>query len=107
MILALVAMAWAIRRPRPDVLMQLADVRLGLKERLSTAWERRAKNGAMDALLRQDALHHADRDILQRAFPVRVNRGELGGLAAVAAAALALAALPKALDQVLARGPAH
>jgi hypothetical protein len=103
MIVALVAIAWAIRRPRPDALMQLADVRLGLKERLSTAWERREANGAMDALLRQDALHHADRDLLKGAFPIRVNRRELGVLAAVAAAALALAVLPNPMDQVLAQ----
>ncbi len=102
-ILAFVAIGWAIRRPRPHVLMQLADVRLGLKERLSTAWERREANGAMDALLRQDALQHADRDILEHAFPIRVNRRELGVLAAVAAAALALAVLPNPMDQVLAQ----
>jgi hypothetical protein len=102
-IIALVAVAWLIRRPRPDVLMQMADVRLGLKERLSTAWERREVNGAMDALLRQDALHHADRDLLERAFPIRLNRRELGVLAAAAAAALALAILPNPMDQVLAQ----
>jgi uncharacterized protein YoxC len=102
-IVAFVAVAWLIRRPRPDVLMQTADVHLGLKERLSTAWERREENGAMDALLRQDALVHADRDLLKRAFPVRLSRRELGVLAAVAAAALALAILPNPMDQVLAQ----
>jgi hypothetical protein len=78
-------------------------VRLGLKERLSTAWERREVNSTMDALLRQDALHHADRDLLQRAFPIRLNRRELGVLAAAAAVALALAILPNPMDQVLAQ----
>jgi hypothetical protein len=102
-IIALVAVAWLVRRPRPDVLMQMADLRLGLKERLSTAWERREVNGAMDTLLLQDALHHADRDLLKRAFPVRLNRRELGVLAAAAAAALALAVLPNPMDQVLAQ----
>jgi hypothetical protein len=102
-IIAVAAVAWLVRRPRPDVLMQTADLRLGLKERLSTAWERREVNGAMDALLRQDALHHADRDLLQRAFPIRLNRRELGVLAVAAAAALALAILPNPMDQVLAQ----
>jgi hypothetical protein len=98
-----VAAAWVIRRPRPDTLMRRADLRLGLKERLSTAWERREATGAMDALLRHDALHHAERDQLERAFPIRVNRRELGVLAVVAAAALALAVLPNPMDQVLAQ----
>src|SRR4029077_5777605 len=75
------AAAWVIRRPRPEALMQRADTRLGLKERLSTAWERREASGGMDALLRQDALHHADQERLVRAFPIRVNRRELGVLA--------------------------
>jgi hypothetical protein len=102
-IVALAAVAWLVRRPRPDVLMQIADVRLGLKERLSTAWERREEKGAMDALLRQDALVHADRDRLRRAFPIRLRRRELGVLAAIAAVALALAILPNPMDQVLAQ----
>ena len=102
-ILLVAVAAWVIRRPRPETLMQRADTRLGLKERLSTAWERREAVGAMDSLLRQDALHHADRDRLERAFPIRVNRRELGVLAVIAAAALALAVLPNPMDQVLAQ----
>src|SRR5690349_6293170 len=39
--IALAAIAWLLRRPSADSLMALADLRLGLKERLSTAWERR------------------------------------------------------------------
>lgn len=101
--LAVVATAWIIRRPRPDVLMQLADMRLGLHERLSTAWERRAERGVMDDLLRQDALQHAQRDRLTHAFPLRINRKEAGVLAILAAAALALAVLPNPMDQVLAQ----
>jgi hypothetical protein len=102
-ILVAVVIAWIIRRPGPDALMQLADVRLGLQERLSTAWERRAASGVMDDLLRRDALQHAQLDRLRRAFPVRINRREAGVLAIVAAAALALAVLPNPMDQVLAQ----
>jgi hypothetical protein len=102
-ILVAVATAWIVRRPGPDALMQRADVRLGLQERLSTAWERRAASGVMDDLLRRDALQHAQLDRLRRAFPVRINRREAGVLAIVAAAALALAVLPNPMDQVLAQ----
>jgi len=102
-IFAAVAIAWTVRRPRPDVLMQRADLRLGLRERLSTAWERRAANGVMDGLLREDALQHAERDRLKHAFPTRVSRREASVLAVVAVAALALAVLPNPMDQVLAQ----
>jgi hypothetical protein len=97
------AIVWIVTRPRPAVLMQTADRRLGLKERLSTAWERRASTGMMDDLLRQDALQHADSGRLGRAFPVRINRREAGVFAIAAAAALALAVLPNPIDQVLAQ----
>jgi hypothetical protein len=102
-IFAAVAVAWTVRRPRPDTLMQLADLRLGLHERLSTAWERRAASGVMDSLLREDALQHAERDRLKHAFPIHVSRREASVLAVIAAAALALAVLPNPMDQVLAQ----
>jgi hypothetical protein len=101
--LAVAATAWAVSRPAPDVLMRLADLRLGLKERLSTAWERRTASGVMDDLLRRDAIQHAQRDRLEKAFPVRINRTEAGVLAIVAAAVLALAVLPNPMDQVFAQ----
>jgi hypothetical protein len=99
--LAVVVIAWIARRPGPELLMRAADVRLGLKERLSTAWERRGASGTMDELLRRDALQHSDLDRLGQAFPVRINRREAGALAIVAAVALALAVLPNPMDQVL------
>ena len=102
-IVAVAAFAWIVRRPRPDSLMQRADLRLGLHERLSTAWERRGANGVMDGFLREDALLHAERDRLERAFPIRVSRREASVLAVVAVAALALALLPNPMDQVLAQ----
>jgi chemotaxis protein histidine kinase CheA len=105
-VLAAVAIAWIARRPRPDVLMQVADVHLGLKERLSTAWERRAANGVMDDLLREDALQHALRDRLVRAFPIRINRREARAVVILAVAALALAVLPNAMDRLLAQAQA-
>jgi hypothetical protein len=105
-VLAAVAIAWIATRPRPDVLMQVADVHLGLKERLSTAWERRAADGVMDDLLRQDALQHARRDRLVRAFPIRISRREAGAVGILAAAALALAVLPNPMDRLLAQAQA-
>jgi hypothetical protein len=100
-ILAAAALAWFVIRPRPDALMQRADMRLGLQERLSTAWERRGADGAMDGFLRQDALRHAERDRLKKAFPVRINRREGAAVAIVAATAFALFVLPNPMDQVL------
>ena len=99
--LAVVVIAWIARRPGPELLMRAADVRLGLKERLSTAWERRGASGTMDELLQRDAVQHADPDRLGQAFPVRINRREAGVLAIVAAIAFALAVLPNPMDQVL------
>lgn len=97
------AIAWIVTRPRAGMLMQRADLRLGLKERLSTAWERRALAGPMDDLLRGDAIEHAQREQLSHAFPLRLNRTEAGVLVIVAAAAVALAVLPNPTDQVLAQ----
>src|SRR5438552_13663153 len=74
--LAIAAAAWLIRRPSAALLMAMADIRLGLKERLSTAWERRAESGPLDDAQRHDAVQHAARASLPAAFPVRVNRGE-------------------------------
>ena len=101
--LAVAALAWLASRPGPGVLMSAADQRLGLKERLSTAWERRSSSGLMDELLRLDALQHAERARLARAFPIRINRRELGVLAIVAVAAVLLAVLPNPMDQLLAQ----
>jgi len=101
--LAVAAIAWLLRRPSASILMRLADIRLGLKERLSTAWERRAESGALDDVQRRDALQHATRTRLAAAFPVRVNRGEASLVAILAIFALALALLPNPMDQVLAQ----
>lgn len=101
--LAVAATAWLASRPGPGLLMSLADQSLGLKERLSTAWERRASSGLMDDLQRLDALQHAKRARLARAFPMRVNRREVGVLAMVAVAALLLAILPNPMDRLLAQ----
>jgi len=99
----LIVIAWSLRRPSATVLMALADIRLGLKERLSTAWERRAEAGPMDGALRQDAMRHAAGAQLVSAFPVRVNRGEASLVAVLAIFALGLAVLPNPMDQVLAQ----
>src|SRR5438132_1249714 len=100
---ALVVLAWSLRRPSAPLLMALADIRLGLKERLSTAWERRAEAGPMDGALRQDALRHAAGASPVRAFPVRVNRGEASLVAVLTIFALGLALLPNPMDRVLAQ----
>jgi len=101
--LAIAAAAWLIRRPNAALLMAIADIRLGLKERLSTAWERRGESGPLDDSQRRDALQHADRANLPAAFPVRVNRGEASVVAILAIFSLALALLPNPMDQVLAQ----
>jgi hypothetical protein len=101
--LAVAAIAWLLRRPSAAILMRLADIRLGLKERLSTAWERRSESGALDDVQRRDALQHATRSRLAAAFPVRVNRGEASLVAVLSIFALALALLPNPMDQVLAQ----
>ena len=54
-IFAAAAVAWMVRRPRPDTLMQRADLRLGLHERLSTAWERRATTRRTGRAFRQSS----------------------------------------------------
>ena len=95
--------AWLLRRPSAAVLMRLADFRLGLKERLSTAWERRSESGPMDAVQLRDALRQASGTRLATAFPVRVNRGEASVVAVLAIFSLALALLPNPMDQVLAQ----
>lgn len=101
--LALAAIAFVLRRPSAAILTRLADIRLGLKERLSTAWERRTESGALDEAQRHDALRHAAGTRLAAAFPVRVNRGEASLVAVLAIFALALALLPNPMDQVLAQ----
>lgn len=100
-VFALVAVAWIFARPRPPGLMRIADARLGLKERLSTAWERRYASGPMDQALRQDALEHAARAQLAKAFPVGFPRREALLIAVVAVASFALVLLPNPMDQVL------
>ncbi|MEP6752530.1 MAG: hypothetical protein ABI959_07280, partial [Candidatus Dormiibacterota bacterium] len=102
-IIVVAAIAWLVSRPGPSALMSAADQRLGLKERLSTAWERRTADGSMDTLLRRDALEHAGRARLAHAFPIRINRQELGLLAIIAIAAMLLAVLPNPMDQLLAQ----
>lgn len=102
-VLAAVAVAWVAVRPRPIGLMRTADLRLGLKERLSTAYERRLESGPLDAALRRDALEKAARVQLAAAYPVGVRRGEMLLTAAVAAAAAGLFLLPNPMDQVLAQ----
>jgi hypothetical protein len=95
--------AWLVRRPQPPELMRRADMRLGLKERLSTAWERRAETGPLDDLQRRDALQHAARARLAAAFPLGLRRWEASLLVLVAAGAVALAVLPNPMDQMLAQ----
>lgn len=100
---AAVAVAWVAARPSPIGLMRTADLRLDLKERLSTAWERRLDGGPMDAALRQDALARAARVKLAAAYPVGLRRGELLLTAALAVAAMGLLLLPNPMDQLLAQ----
>jgi len=98
---AAVAVAWFAARPRPMKLMRTADLELGLKERLSTAWERRHAKGPLDDALRLDALRHATRARLAAAFPLRLRRREASLAVAAGLAALGLALLPNPMNQVL------
>jgi len=102
-VLAAVAVAWFAARPTPLRLMRTADLRLGLKERLSTAWERRLADGPMDGALRRDALDQAARVRLARAYPVGLRRQEVLLTAALLVAAFGLLVLPNPMDQVLAQ----
>ncbi|MGH7760670.1 MAG: hypothetical protein ACREOY_04530 [Candidatus Dormibacteraceae bacterium] len=95
--------AWFVSRPRAMNLMRTADLELGLQERLSTAWERRAADGPMDAALRGDALRHAAKVRLAAAFPARFRRGEAAWIAILAAAAIALVFLPNPMDHLMAQ----
>src|SRR5260370_157195 len=100
---AAVAVAWVVGRPAPIRLMRTADLRLGLKERLSTAWERRGDGGPMEAALRRDALGHAARARVSAACPLNLRRGEVMLAAAIVIAAIGLVMLPNPMDQVLAQ----
>ena len=97
------AVAWFAARPSPLRLMSTADIRLGLKERLSTAWERRLADGPMDGALRRDALEQSGRVRLARAYPIGLRRQELLLTAALVVATFALLVLPNPMDQVLAQ----
>jgi hypothetical protein len=99
----LVGAAWVLVRPRPMRLMRTADLVLDLKERLSTAWERRLAAGPMDEALRLDALAHASGVRLVRAFPIRWRRDEAVAIVVIASAAALLAIVPNPMDHVLAQ----
>jgi uncharacterized membrane protein YgcG len=98
-----VAVAWMAARPRPMKLMRTADLRLGLKERLATAWERRYEKGPLDEALQRDALGHATRVRLTAAFPLRLRKREALLLAVAAIGSLGLALLPNSMNQVIAQ----
>jgi hypothetical protein len=100
---AVVAVAWFMARPRPAKLMRTADLQLGLKERLSTAWERRDARGPLDEALQRDALRHATSARLGAAFPIRLPRSEASLTVAAVIASLGLALLPNPMNQVLAQ----
>lgn len=100
---AAVVVAWFLSRPRPMKLMRTADLQLGLKERLSTAWERRDAKGPLDEALQLDALRHATNARLAAAFPLRIRRSEASITLAAVIASLGLALLPNPMNQVLAQ----
>jgi hypothetical protein len=99
----LLVVAWLISRPGAMRLMRTADLRLGLKERLSTAWERRTAGGPLDGSLRSDALLRASHVRLGAAFPLTVRRREAVLFVAFALAALVFGLVPNPMDQVLAQ----
>ncbi len=99
----LAAVAWSINRPNPSVLARIADLRLDLKERLSTAWERRSLSAPLDDWQRRDALEHTNGRSMAAAFPLGLHRGEASLAAVLAVFAIALMVLPNPMDQVLAK----
>lgn len=100
---AAATIAWLVTQPRPMKLMRTADLKLDLRERLSTAWERRTESGPMAEALRRDALDRASRVKLSRAFGIGWRRDELVAAAVIAVAAVALALTPNPMDQVIAQ----
>lgn len=100
-VFALVAVVWVLARPGPMNLMRSADLQLALKERLSTAWQRRYEDGPMDSALQQDALRYASRVRLAAAFPIGFRRREGLLVLALILASIALAVLPNSMDQVM------
>ena len=97
------AILWGVRRPNPMTLARVADARLDLRQRLSTAWERRTSTVPIDLRQRQDAVERAAPLPMAAAFPVRVERGEVSILAAIAVCALAISLLPNPMDRVIAQ----
>ncbi len=96
------AVAWLINRPSASLLARIADLRLDLKERLSTAWERRALTSPLDEWQQRDALEQAAGRSMAAAFPLRLHRGEASLAAVLTIFAIALLVLPNPMDQVLA-----
>lgn len=97
------AAAWLATRPSPPSVVRAADLRLGLKERLATAWERRTASGPLDRHLREDALGHAAGIRPAAAFPIAVDRRELLAILTLLLLAAALVLLPNPMDRVLAQ----
>jgi len=87
-------LAGFLRRERPERAVRLADTRLDLKERLTTALELVRGGGAhpLAAVQVADAVLHLSRADLLDAFPIRVPL-RAGNLALIAAVLIPIAAL--------------
>jgi hypothetical protein len=95
--------AWLVTRPSADLVVQVADLRLGLDQRLSTAWERRHQQSPLDQHLQADAVAHTARLPVKRAFPMRLDRREAGFLGLLSIGFVVLTLLPNPMESVIAR----
>lgn len=88
-------------RPSPARSARLLDVRLGLRDRLSTAWELRDDGGSLPALQRRDALRKLDEFTPAGAVRLWPGRARMLSLALLIVAFALLLLLPNAQSAAL------
>src|SRR5437764_13973354 len=94
-------MAW-LRRPAPDAAVRRADRLLGLRDRLTTAWESAGGEAPILRLQRADLAAQAERVDVRRALPLTPSRREAVAPAVGTAALLAALLLPNPQAHALA-----
>ncbi len=80
---------------------RLLDWRLGLHDRLATAWELRDDTGSLPALQRRDALRRLDEHTRARAIPLSPGRARLLALSLLIVAFAVLLLSPNPLNTAL------
>jgi hypothetical protein len=94
-------MAW-LRRPAPDAAVRRADRLLGLRDRLTTAWEYAGGEAPILRLQRADLAAQAEHVDMRRDLPLTPSRRDVVAPAVGTAVLLAVLLLPNPQDQVLA-----